>query len=178
MSRIGKRPIAIPQGVKVEVSGTKVHVEGPKGKLDLSVNPRMKILIDKGQIQVNRPTNLQGDRSLHGLTRTLVDNMVKGVTQGFSKTLEIEGIGFKAQMQGKALQLSLGFSHPINFAVPEGVKVEAPKPTIVVVSGPDKVMVGQVTANIRDFFRPEPYKGKGIRYAGERIRRKQGKQAG
>lgn len=178
MSRIGRKPIVIPQGVKVDIKATKVHVEGPKGKLDLEVHPRMQLSMANGQVEVKRPTENQLDKSLHGLTRTLVDNMVKGVTQGFSKTLEIEGVGFKAVLQGKTLQLSLGFSHPIAFPIPEGIKVEAPKPTIVTVSGPDKVMVGQVAANIRAFFPPEPYKGKGVRYTGEKVRRKQGKQAG
>ena len=178
MSRIGKRPISIPQGVKVQVAGTKVHAEGPKGKLDLNIHPRIKVSVNEGQILVACPTNTTQDRSLHGLTRTLIANVITGVTQEFSKTLEIEGIGFKAAIQGKTLQLSLGFSHPINFQIPEGIRLEVPKPTIVMVKGVDKVLVGQVAANIREFFKPEPYKGKGIRYAGEQIRRKAGKAAG
>lgn len=177
MSRIGKKPIPIPQGVKVQISGTKVHVEGPKGKMDLNVHPRMKITMDGSQILVNRPTNTNQDRSLHGLTRSLISNVVTGVTQEFSKALEIEGIGFKAALQGKNLQLNLGFSHPIDFVIPEGIKVEVPKPTNLVVKGIDKVLVGQTAANIRKFFEPEPYKGKGVRYAGEQIRRKAGKAA-
>ncbi len=177
MSRIGKKPILIPQGVKIQMSGVKLHVEGPKGKMDLNVHPRMKIKIDASQVLVERPTNTNQDRSLHGLTRTLISNLMTGVTQEFSKALEIEGIGFKAQLQGKNLQLNLGFSHPINFAVPEGIKVEVPKPTNLVIRGVDKVLVGQTAANIRKFFEPEPYKGKGIRYAGEQIRRKAGKAA-
>lgn len=177
MSRIGKKPIPIPQGVKVQISGTKVHVEGPKGKMDLNVHPRMKITMDGSQILVNRPTNTNQDRSLHGLTRSLISNVVTGVTQEFSKALEIEGIGFKAALQGKNLQLNLGFSHPIDFVIPEGIKVEVPKPTNLVVKGIDKVLVGQTAANIRKFFEPEPYKGKGVHYAGEIIRRKAGKAA-
>ena len=178
MSRIGKKPVPIPQGVKVQLAGAKLHVEGPKGKLDLNVHPRMKVVVADGRIAVERPTNIPQDRSLHGLTRSLIANMVKGVTEEFSKTLEIEGIGFKAQLQGKNLQLMLGFSHPIDFAIPEGIKIEVPKPTTVVVKGVDKVLVGQVAANIREFFKPEPYKGKGIHYLGEQIRRKAGKAAG
>ena len=178
MSRIGKRPIPIPQGVKVQVTGVKIHVEGPKGKADLTIHPRMKVAVGSGEILVSRPTNISQDRSLHGLTRTLISNMIIGVTQEFSKALEIEGIGFKAQLQGKNLQLALGFSHPIDYAIPEGIKIEVPKPTSVIVKGVDKVLVGQVAANIRGFFEPEPYKGKGIRYAGEQIRRKAGKAAG
>ena len=178
MSRIGRQPVAIPQGVKVQLTGGKLHIEGPKGKLDLNVHPRMKVSIAEGQVAVERPTNIPQDRSLHGLTRSLIANMVKGVTEEFSKTLEIEGIGFKAQLQGKNLQLALGFSHPIDFPIPEGIKIELPKPTIVVVKGVDKVLVGQAAANIRKFFEPEPYKGKGIRYSGEQVRKKAGKAAG
>lgn len=178
MSRVGKKPVLIPQGVKVQITGTQVHVEGPKGKLDLNFHPRMKVSVDDGKVVVGRPTNIPQDRSLHGLTRSLIANMVTGVTQEFSKTLEIEGVGFRAQVQGKSLQLSLGFSHPIIYSIPEGIKVEVPKPTIVIVKGVDKVLVGQVAANIREFFEPEPYKGKGVRYAGEQIRRKAGKAAG
>lgn len=177
MSRIGKKPILIPQGVKVQISGAKVHVEGPKGKIDLNVHPRMKVTMDGSQVSVNRPTNTTQDRSLHGLTRTLISNLIVGVTQEFSEALEIEGIGFKAQLQGKKLQLNLGFSHPIDFDIPEGIKVETPKPTNLLIKGVDKVLVGQTAANIRKFFEPEPYKGKGIRYAGEIIRRKAGKAA-
>ncbi|OGW86977.1 MAG: 50S ribosomal protein L6, partial [Omnitrophica bacterium RIFCSPLOWO2_01_FULL_45_10b] len=157
MSRIGRRPIPIPQGVKVEVAGSKIHVEGPKGKSDLNIHPRMKVAVANNEISVSRPTNIGQDKSLHGLTRSLIANMVIGVTQEFSKTLEIEGIGFKAQLQGKNLQLALGFSHPIDYAVPEGIKIEVPKPTSVTVKGVDKVLVGQVAANIRSFFEPEPY---------------------
>lgn len=178
MSRIGKKPVPLPQGTKVQVSGTKIHVEGPKGKLDLNVHPHMKVAVAEGQISVSGPTDTPLDRSLHGLTRTLIANAVAGVTEEFSKTLEIEGIGFRAQLQGKKLQLALGFSHPIDFSIPEGIKIEAPKPTTLVIKGIDKVLVGQAAANIREFFKPEPYKGKGVRYVGEQIRRKAGKAAG
>ena len=177
MSRIGKRPVTIPQGVKVSMVGSKILAEGPKGKSDLEIHPRMKVTVADGQVSVVRPTNVTLDRSLHGLTRSLIANMVKGVSDEFSKTLEIEGIGFRAQIQGKNLALALGFSHPINFLVPDGVKVEVPKPTAIVVKGVDKALVGQVAANIRKFFEPEPYKGKGIRYANEQIRKKAGKAA-
>lgn len=177
MSRVGRRLIPVPQGVKIQIAGAKVHVEGPKGKIDLEIHPRMKVVVADGHVAVTRPTNNNQDRSLHGLTRTLIANMITGVTQEFSKTLEIEGIGFKAQVQGKKLQLLLGFSHPIDYSIPEGAKIETPKPTTVVVKGVDKVLVGQVAANIRKFFEPEPYKGKGVRYANEQVRRKAGKAA-
>ena len=178
MSRIGTKPISIPQGIKVQVTGTKAHIEGPKGKLDVNIHPRMKVAVNDGQISIARPSDSPLDRSLHGLTRTLLANTIMGVAEEFSRTLEIEGIGFKAQVQGKKLQLALGFSHPIDFSIPEGIKVEAPKPTTVIVKGVDKALVGQVAANIREFFEPEPYKGKGVHYAGEQIRRKAGKAAG
>jgi large subunit ribosomal protein L6 len=178
MSRVGKKPVSVPQGVKVELKGAKLHVEGPKGKLDFEVHPRMKVSIGSGQVLVERPSDTPLDRSLHGLTRSIINNMVTGVSQEFSKSLDIEGIGFKAQVQGKNLQLNLGFSHPIDFPIPEGVKVEAPKPTALIVKGADKVLVGQVAAKIRGFFEPEPYKGKGVRYSGEQVRRKAGKAAG
>jgi large subunit ribosomal protein L6 len=178
MSRIGKRPVSIPQGVKVEIKGASLCVEGPKGKLDFQVHPRMKVSVGNGQVSVERPTNTPQDRSLHGMTRSVINNMIAGVSQEFTKTLEVEGIGFKGQIQGKNLQLSLGFSHPVDFPIPAGVKVETPKPTIVTVKGSDKALVGQVAANIRRFFEPEPYKGKGIHYSGEQIRRKAGKAAG
>lgn len=178
MSRIGKRPIQIPSGVKVDIKGQHIHVEGPKGKLDLEAHHRVKVAIADGQVTVSRVSDSRMDRSLHGLTRSLVNNMVLGVKEEFSKTLEIEGLGFRADLKGKNLELALGFSHKITFPIPEGVKIETPKPTIVVVKGIDKHLVGQVAANIRAFYKPEPYKGKGIRYSGEQIRRKAGKTAG
>lgn len=177
MSRIGKRPIMVPAQVKVNLSGQTIAVEGPKGKLNWQIPPRIQVNLEQNVITVSRPTNSPQDRSLHGLSRTLIDNMVKGVTEEFSKTLEIEGLGFRTELQGKTLKLFLGFSHPIHFPIPDGIKIETPKPTIVVVRGADKALVGQVAANIRVCFPPEPYKGKGIRYAGERIRRKEGKAA-
>jgi large subunit ribosomal protein L6 len=178
MSRIGRKPVLVPQGVKVQMSGQKLHVEGPKGKLDFNVHPRMKVVFQESAITVSRPTNTPIDRSLHGMTRTLIHNMVKGVTEEFSKTLEIEGVGFRAQVQGKNLQLSLGFSHPIIYSVPDGIRVDAKIPSVVTVKGSDKALVGQAAADIRSFFKPEPYKGKGVRYAGEEIRKKAGKAAG
>ena len=178
MSRVGRKPVSIPQGVKVELKGVKLHIEGPKGKLDFDVHPRMKVSVGKAEVSVARPSDTPQDRSLHGLTRSVINNMVTGVSQEFSKNLDIEGIGFKAQVQGKNLQLNLGFSHTIDFPIPDGVKVEAPKPTVIVVKGADRALVGQVAAKIRGFFEPEPYKGKGVRYSGEQIRRKAGKAAG
>jgi large subunit ribosomal protein L6 len=178
MSRIGKTPIPVPQGVKIQLKGQKVHVEGPKGKLDLDTHPRMKLEVKGSEVLVTRPTNTTQDRSLHGLTRTLISNMVQGVTQEFSKALEIDGIGFRSELKGKTLQIHLGFSHPILYDVPEGVKVEVVKQTKINVTGADKVLVGQVAADIRRFYEPEPYKGKGVRYVGEHIRRKAGKAAG
>lgn len=178
MSRIGKKPIQIPSGVKVDVKGQRVHVEGPKGKLDFEAHHRIKVALQDGNVKVDRVSDSRMDRSLHGLTRTLINNMVVGVKDEFSKTLEIEGLGFRADLKGKNLELSLGFSHKITFPIPEGVKIETPKPTIIIVKGIDKHLVGQVAANIRDFYKPEPYKGKGIRYAGEQIKRKAGKTAG
>jgi large subunit ribosomal protein L6 len=178
MSRIGKLPIIVPQGVKIKVSGHDVYVEGPKGKLELSAHPRMELKVTDKEVIVSRPTNSNQDRSLHGLTRTLINNMVQGVTQEYTKTLEIEGVGFRADLKGKTLHLFLGFSHPIEFPVPDDVKVEVIKQTRVKVTGASKVLVGQVAANIRGYYVPEPYKGKGVRYEGEQIRRKAGKAAG
>ena len=178
MSRIGKKAIAIPAGIKVDIEGQKVHVEGPKGKLDLEAHYRMKVSVQNGVIGVARPTDSRQDRALHGLTRSLIQNMVLGVKEEFNKTLEIEGLGFKAELRGKNLVLALGFSHPIQFPIPEGVKIEIPKPNIIKIKGIDKQLVGQVAANIRAFYKPEPYKGKGIRYEGEFIVRKAGKSAG
>lgn len=153
-------------------------MEGLKGKLDLEVHPRMKVAMREEAITVTRPTDSTQDRSLHGLTRTLIQNMIQGVTEEFSKRLEIEGIGFRAELKGKILQLQLGFSHPISYSIPEGVRIEVPKPTVIDVKGADKALVGQVAAELRSFYEPEPYKGKGIRYSGEVVRRKVGKAAG
>jgi large subunit ribosomal protein L6 len=178
MSRIGKLPVEIPKGVKVKVAGQLINVEGPKGKLHLDAHPRMKIVASDKEITVTRPTNVTQDRSLHGLTRTLINNMMKGVTEEFTKSLEIEGVGFRSELKGKMLNLQLGFSHPIVYEIPEGIKVEVTKLTRIKITGADKALVGQVAANIRAFYKPEPYKGKGIRYEGEQIRRKAGKAAG
>lgn len=178
MSRIGKKFIAVPSGVKVAVSGRGVNVQGPKGKLDLSVHPRMKVEVTGDKVQVSRPTDIGSDRALHGLTRSLIQNMILGVTAGYSKDLEIVGVGFKAIVKGKILNLALGYTHPIDYNIPDGIEIKCPNPTRVNVSGMDKQKVGQVAAEIRGYYEPEPYKGKGIHYVGEVIRRKQGKTVG
>lgn len=175
MSRIGRKPISIPSNVKVGLTADRVHIEGPKGKLDLCFHPRMKVSLKEDTLVVERPTSIRTDRALHGLTRSLLQNMVRGVTDGYTKELEIEGIGYRAQVSGRKLVLNLGFSHPIEYLVPEGIEIKTPKPTQISVSGADRQKVGQVAAEIRRFHEPEPYKGKGIRYVGEVIRRKQGK---
>jgi large subunit ribosomal protein L6 len=175
MSRIGRKPITIPSNVKVAVSGSQVSVEGPKGKLSFQAHPRMKVSLQEKLLTVERPTNIRTDRALHGLTRSLIQNMVHGVAEGYMKALEIEGVGYRAQVSGRKLVLSLGFSHPIEYEIPEGIEIKTPKPTQITVSGSDRQKVGQVAAEIRRFHEPEPYKGKGIRYVGEQIRRKQGK---
>lgn len=175
MSRIGKKPISIPSNVKAAVAEGEVRVEGPKGKLAHRVHPRMKVSLQDNHLVVERATNIRTDRALHGLTRSLLQNMVQGVTAGYTKELEIEGIGYRAQVSGKKLVLNLGFSHPIEYQIPEGIEIKTPKPTQVVVLGTDRQKVGQVAADIRHFHEPEPYKGKGIHYVGEVIRRKQGK---
>ena len=176
MSRIGKKPVQIPDKVKVVIEARTVKVEGPKGKLSLNVHPRFTVTIEDNRVIVKRKSDLKLDKSLHGLTRSLINNMIIGVTDGYKKDLEIIGVGFKAAVQGKQLVLNLGFSHPINYAIPEGITIQAPKPLNISVSGFDKRLVGQTAAEIRDFHRPEPYKGKGIRYAGEHVRRKVGKK--
>ena len=176
MSRIGKKPIDIPGNVRVVIEAGTVKVEGPKGKLSLNTHPRVEVCLDNKKVIVKRQSDLKLDKSLHGLTRSLINNMIKGVTEGFSKELEIIGVGFKAVLQGKQLVLNLGFTHPINYNIPEGITITAPKPTSITVSGFDKRLVGQVAAEIRDFYRPEPYKGKGVRYVGEYVRRKVGKK--
>ena len=175
MSRIGRKPVTIPSSVKVAVAGGEVRVEGPKGKLQFKHHPRMTVSLKDNALSVERPTNIRTDRALHGLTRSLIHNMVRGVTDGYMKQLEIEGVGYKAQISGKKLILNLGFSHPIEYVIPEGIEIKTPKPTQIVVSGVDRQKVGQAAADIRHFHEPEPYKGKGIRYTGEVIRRKQGK---
>ena len=175
MSRIGKAPIAIPAQAKVEVLENVVSVAGPKGKLDLQIHPGMGIRLEDDKIWVSRPSDEKAHKALHGLVRSLLANMVEGVTKGFEKRMELVGLGYRAQMQGEELILSLGFSHPINYPVPPDVKIVAETPTSLVISGIDKQRVGQVAAQIRSFRKPEPYKGKGVKYANERIRRKAGK---
>lgn len=178
MSRIGKKPVTIPAGVKVDVKGQSLSFQGPKGKSELSVHPRLKVSVKDNQISVQRPTDINTDRALHGLTRSLIQNIVVGVTQGYAKDLDIVGVGFKAQIKGKILNLSLGYTHPIDYSIPEGIEIKCPNQTRISVSGVDKQKVGQVAADIRGFYEPEPYKGKGIHYVGETIRRKQGKTVG
>ena len=176
MSRVGKKPIDIPKNVKIAVEASKVSVEGPKGKLEHKIAGKLKASVKDNKFVLERSSDLKEDMSLHGLTRTIVSNLIKGVTEGYTKQLEIKGVGFKAQVQGNnALQIALGFSHPVKYTVPEGITVTTPKPTQIVVTGIDKVKVGEVAAEIRDYFKPEPYTGKGIRYVGEYVRHKAGK---
>jgi large subunit ribosomal protein L6 len=175
MSRIGRRPITVPTGVTVTMSGARVAVSGSRGTLERSLPPAMAVVVGDGVVEVRRPTDSSEHRSLHGLTRTLIANMVEGVSAGYVRNLDLVGVGFRASKQGGDLMLSVGYSHPIRYTPPEGVSVEVPAPTQITVSGADKEVVGQVAAKIRSFRRPEPYKGKGIMYRGERIRRKAGK---
>ena len=178
MSRIGRKPIEIPTGVTVEVSpGGDVKVSGPLGTLEQRVPVRMKITQGDGVVNVARPTDRGDDRALHGLTRSLVANMVEGVTKGFEKHLEIQGVGYRAALRGSDLELQVGFSHPVTIAPREGISFDVPQPTQVIVKGTDKQVVGQTAAEIRKVRPPEPYKGKGIRYQGEHVRRKVGKRA-
>ena len=175
MSRIGLKPVSIIEGVKVQVSGGKVLVEGPKGKLSKPVDAAITVKVADGTVQVTRTGDDNRTKAMHGLTRSLIQNMILGVSNEYTKTLMIEGVGFKAAVVGKKLQLALGFSHPIEYSIPEGIKVETPKPTQVVIKGIDKEIVGKVASEVRSFFEPEPYKGKGVRYSDEVIRRKKGK---
>ncbi len=175
MSRIGRKPVTIPEKVKVALSGTTLKVEGPKGSLQMSVLPRISVKVEGAVVNVSRPTDIRTDRALHGLTRSLIQNMVVGVTEGYSKELEIVGVGMKAAVKGNVLNLLLGFTHPIDYSFNKDVDIKCPKPTSIVITGADKQRVGQTAAEIRSFMKPEPYKGKGIRYLGEHVRRKQGK---
>ena len=175
MSRIGKKPIAIPSGVKVTVAGSTINVEGPKGKLSYTMDHRFKVEIKDNSITFIRPSDEKQDKATHGLIRSITNNMIIGVTEGYRKDLEITGVGFKAQVQGKVLNVQLSYTHPINFNIPEGITIETPKPNIIIITGIDKAKVGEAAAEIRDYYRPEPYKGKGIKYAGEHVRRKAGK---
>lgn len=176
MSRIGRAPITIPAGVTVKVEdGNKVTVKGPKGELVRTIHQDMKINVEDNTVKVERPSDDKTHRSLHGLSRTLINNMVVGVNEGYAKTLEISGVGYRAAVKGKNLELALGFSHPVIVEPPAGIKFECPAATKIVVSGIDKELVGAISAKIRDYRRPEPYKGKGIKYEGEFVRRKVGK---
>ena len=178
MSRIGKQPIEVPQGTDVTLNGQNVHVKGPKGELAFDAHPDMTVTLNEGVVTVTRPSDEPQHRALHGLTRMLVANMVEGVVTGFSKTLEIQGVGYRALKKGSGIDLQLGFSHTINYSAPDGVSLDLPDQTTIVVTGVDKQKVGQAAAEIRGFRPPEPYKGKGIRYKGEHVRRKAGKTAG
>jgi large subunit ribosomal protein L6 len=177
MSRIGKQPIAIPDGVNVAVDPGRVTVNGPLGELTQNVPARILIEKEDGQLLVKRPTERGDDRALHGLTRSLVANMVEGVTNGFEKRLEIQGVGYRASLRGTALELNVGYSHPVVIDAPAGITFEVPAQTEIVVKGIDKQQVGEIAAEVRDVRPPEPYKGKGIRYQGEYVRRKVGKRA-
>ena len=177
MSRIGKQPIAVPDGVEITIEPDLVKVKGPKGELEERVSREIGVAQENGEILVTRSTNRGEHRALHGLTRSLIANMVEGVTNGYTKTLEIQGVGYRAQLAGRNLTLALGYSHPVNIEAPEGIEFEVPQPTEIIVRGIDKQLVGQVAADIRKRRPPEPYKGKGIRYRGEHVARKVGKRA-
>jgi large subunit ribosomal protein L6 len=175
MSRIGKQPITIPAKVKVEVKGQKVHVEGPKGKLDWELPKRTALKVEGSTILVSRQGEDAQSRALHGLSRALVNNMVKGVSDGFTRKLEINGVGFKAAVAGKTISMNLGYSHPINYDIPDQIKVTVEENTKITIEGPDKQLVGKVASELRSYYPPEPYKGKGVKYSDEKIVRKEGK---
>jgi large subunit ribosomal protein L6 len=177
MSRIGRKPVPVPEAVTVEVAPGTIAVKGPKGELTQALSHEMSVEQADGVVTVARPTDRGEHRALHGLTRSLIANMVEGVTDGFEKRLEIQGVGYRAALKGKNLELALGFSHPVSIAAPEGIEFEVPQPTEVIVRGIDKQLVGQVAADIRKRRKPEPYKGKGVRYKGEQVLRKVGKRA-
>jgi len=177
MSRVGKNPVSVPKDVKVNIDASNVNIEGAKGKLSLRVPRGINVEFKDEQLMVTRTSNAKQNRSNHGTIRATLANMVVGVTEGHKKELEIQGIGFRAQLQGTKLSMNLGFSHPVEFEVPEYVKATVTKQTSILIEGPDNALVGQVAAKIRDLKRVEPYKGKGIRYLGENVRRKQGKSA-
>ena len=177
MSRIGRKPIAVPDGVTVEIRPGSVAVRGPRGELSERVSPEMAVSQEDGRVVVTRPTDRGDHRALHGLTRTLVANMVTGVTQGFEKRLEIQGVGYRAALRGRDLEMQLGFSHAVTVKAPDDITFEVPQPTQIVVSGISKQRVGEIAAQIRKWRPPEPYKGKGIRYQGEHVIRKVGKRA-
>ncbi len=177
MSRIGRKPVPVPEAVTVEIASGTIAVKGPKGELTQAYSQDMKVAQNEGVVIVERPTDRGEHRALHGLTRSLIANMVEGVTDGFEKRLEIQGVGYRAQLKGKNLELALGYSHPVPIEAPEGIEFEVPQPTEIVIRGIDKQLVGQVAADIRKRRPPEPYKGKGIRYRGEQVLRKVGKRA-
>ena len=178
MSRIGKKPVQLPKNVTATIDGRKLTVKGPNGELHRTLHPEMKVELEDGAVVVKRPSDEKEHKALHGLTRTLVANMVEGVERGFQKQLDIVGVGFRAETRPYGLFLALGFSHPVEYRAPKGIKLTAPQPTSVVIEGADKEMVGQVAAEIRGLRPPEPYKGKGIKYADEKVRRKAGKAGG
>ncbi|XVQ12040.1 50S ribosomal protein L6 [Spirillospora sp. CA-255316] len=175
MSRIGRLPITVPSGVEVNIDGRKVSVKGPKGELSHTVAEPIEVALEDGKVTVSRPDDVNVNRALHGLTRSLINNMVVGVTEGYKKTLVIQGVGYRVVAKGKNLEFSLGYSHPITVEPPEGISFTVERPTQLVVEGIDKQKVGEVAANIRKLRKPDPYKGKGVRYEGEQIRRKVGK---
>ena len=176
MSRIGKKPVPVPAGVTVNLAGSNVAVKGPKGELNFVLTDQVIAMMDAGAVKVDPKDKSKLARSAWGMSRTMIANLIKGVTEGYSKTLEITGVGYRAAAQGKTLNLALGYSHDINYPVPDGIEIKTPKPTEIVITGIDKQRVGQVAAEIRDFRGPEPYKGKGVKYAGEYIFRKEGKK--
>lgn len=178
MSRIGRKPVPVPAGIRVALEGQKVRVEGPKGALSHSVPSALTVSVKDGELLVGRSSDHRSVRALHGLTRSLLANMVQGVSQGFERKLEVVGIGYRVQLQGKNLQLSLGYSHPILFPIPEGVEAEVEKQALVTFRGADKALLGETAAKLRSLRKPDPYKGKGVKYAEEVIRRKVGKKAG
>ena len=178
MSRIGKNPITVPNGVTITLDGNRITVKGPKGELSRVIPADMAVSQESGTVTVNRPSDDPKHKALHGLSRTLIANMVEGVTKGFSKQLDIVGVGYKAETRPYGLQLALGFSHPVEYKAPKGITLKAPQPTQIIIEGANKEVVGQVAAELRSLRPPEPYKGKGIKYAGEQIRRKAGKAGG
>ncbi|KXK56093.1 MAG: 50S ribosomal protein L6 [Chlorobi bacterium] len=178
MSRIGKKPVAIPNGVTVKLTDGAIMVKGPKGELSTPLHPAVNVAIENNEVVVTRPNDLAISRAAHGLMRTLIFNMVQGVTEGYSRRLDIVGVGYRAELKGQAVQMNIGYSHPIFFFPPSDITIEVPQPTAIVIKGIDKQLVGQVAAKLRSFRPPEPYKGKGIKYENEQIRRKAGKSAG
>ena len=175
MSRIGRKPVAVPKGVTLQLQGNTVQVKGPRGELRRTLHPDMQVAFDKDQFTVARPSEEKRHKALHGLTRTLVQNMVEGVSKGFSKTLEIQGVGYKAETKPYGVNLIVGYSHPVKYQAPKGIKISVDNNTVVKVEGADKELVGQVAAELRSVRPPDPYKGKGIRYQGEHVRRTAGK---